>query len=163
MSKSNIALHKKLQRVCDDVGNNITNINCGGCGVFAYEFCKRLHDLGHTSARIRVYGFRADMFPYSLNEIEEQINGNDIEEYWDYDVDFAHIVVEFDGYLWDADGKRRLNKVNNLWNGCFAMYKGNISLASLKSLVKYQYGWNSAYNRRQTPKLRRIMDAKMLA
>lgn len=157
------AVKRTLRKIADRTESEIKNINCGGCGVYAVELARRMHQHGLTDAKIRCYGGRTGV---KINKVEKRFNltnnGTTPNDYhaWLYNgVDFNHVRVQWKGILWDAEGELRLNADDGQrWNGWCNRQEGDISIKAMQLLADNPRSWNTTFDRRQIGFLRRIMD-----
>lgn len=122
-----------FNKLLDNVSEKINSVNCGGCGVFAFELAKRL-----PGAKVVVFDNR-----YDINYLVT--NG----------MAFQHCMVWYKGLL--IDGKNTYSHREG-FKYCDE-YKeiGDIPIDQLKKLVKNPYIWNRSFNRGQIPTLRGII------
>jgi hypothetical protein len=122
-----------FQALHQDIANNIDNINCGGCGVFASLLAKKL-----PNAKIAVFERH--------NTVEELLENNEA---------MSHCMVEWDNKY--IDGKIVVNKSEAFqWND--VPFNGYINLSDLETLLQYKSTWNPTFNRNQIPKLQEIIE-----
>ena len=153
-------IERVLERIADDVADNIENINCGGCAVYAVELAKRLDAIGITNYKIRTYGYSGSE-KTNVSTVERKVFNTNLPKYtedWgDNGVYFSHVRLEWNGKVWDAEGATSSRKAGE-WNYCYYRQRGHISRKAIEKLLPLQCNWNSMFNRRQVPKLKRIMD-----
>lgn len=151
------AVEACLLAIGEEVEEKVRNVNCGGCGVYAVELAKRLHKLGITDCKIRAYG---DRYEVDISEVENtnfRTNKPTHSSEWNRNgVWFHHVKVEWNGALWDSEGKVSLDRANT-WNWS-KLQKGSISDKAMRILTKLASNWNSWFERDQIPKIRRIMN-----
>lgn len=147
-----IAAIQELQ----NAAGNIHDLNCGGCGVFAAAAVKRLNRLGFKAfARVASFsGYGHGLITAKRKGIQSK------EDLSNHDVWPDHVIVEA------IVGKRRFffdsehlteNFDRRLFLNC-QLGKGRLDALSALRIVRYPYGWNSRFNRKQIPTLFRQMN-----
>ncbi len=152
----NDTLEKCLEQISTRIGEEVRNINCGGCGVFAIELVKRLEKIGVKDAKIRCYGGSSNV---NVAEVEANFNGNfpvRSQPWSENGIYFHHIRVEWNGKVYDGGS---IDSNTNDWRWC-NLLAGSISRQALEPLVKFKANWNSYFKRYgNMSKIRGIMDA----
>lgn len=161
----NHKLNKMLVDIGTEVNNHVPEVNSGGCGFYAYELIKRLQE-NNIDAKIVVY-CDSDDFYYDDNANiqlkEEYLKTNKIAvsymHNWCRYVDvggFGHVKVEVNNKVYDSDGGV-LVKRSSRWNW-FRRMDGYLSVETLRKILRPKSNWNSRFNRKHVPKIRKIMD-----
>jgi len=146
-----------MSEIHERVSKSIELINHGGCAIFAVELVKRMHKLGMNPS-IRVYGEEEVDVSLAEQHILEYEEPMDVESWNDNGVEFVHIVVEWAGYLWDAETIESIEDAYEYGWHDYPLLAGEISFNSLKEIALQRDGWNSTYNRSQNPILYNILD-----
>ena len=149
----------RLWEVAEVVACDIENVNRGGCGVFAVILCEELHRQGFTDAKIRAYNYdyldEADQ--PNLCEVEKNCDDpSNMHEWREYGASFVHIVVEFDGRLWDCNGSVAVEN-GKRWNKSFVLNDGHVSLDAMRKMADKKEGWNFYFDRNQIPTMKKIV------
>ncbi len=155
----------KIQDVLDaisyDVDNQIENINRGGCAIYAVELAKRLEAVGVKNYRIRTYTDNDRGAKTNVTNVEKQVFNTSLpkstEKWYANDVYFYHVRLEWSGIAWDAAGAISANKAKT-WNEWYHRQTGHISRKAMEMLISFKANWTPIFDRKQVPKLKRIMD-----
>ena len=147
----------RLWEVAEVVACDIGDVNRGGCGVFAVILCEELHRQGFTDAKIRAYDYDYDGDQPNLCEVEKNCDDpSNMYEWRAYGATFVHIVVEFDGRLWDCDGSVAVEN-GKRWNRSFVLNDGHVSLDSMRRMADKKEGWSFYFDRAQIPAMKEIV------
>lgn len=150
------AMMDRLTEVAGIVTTDIERINSGGCGVYAVALCDELHAQGFTDAKIRAYNYSYGS-TRNLCELEQELdNPKRIYDWMDNGASFVHIVVEFNGKLWDSSGGVPLENADR-WNRIYVLSDGYVSLDAMRGMVENVEGWSPWFDRRQIPLIRNIV------
>lgn len=141
--------------------------NSGGCGIIALEVASYLDR--HYDCAIKV--INSDLEPVkSFKHIFADnpfmiIEGDADVWHEEYDVWFMHIVLQIKlgkkKYIFDTHGlhpKKVYNKEFNHWG---KIMRGRMPQETMMLLNDNKDNWNSSFNRRQIPKIRRIVRAHL--
>ena len=158
-------MEAKLWDAVDVVSCDVENINRGGCGVFAVALCDELNAHGFTDAKIRIYNYDVppDVFVVpNLCTVEENLDdpGN-VESWRDVGASFVHIVVEFNGRLWDSEGSVKVEN-GARWQRQYVLCDGHISLESMRKMVDNPHGWNPIFSRYDIPRLKELLEYALI-
>lgn len=150
------AVMRRLTDVASIVSADIPNINRGGCGVLAVALCDELHAQGFTDAKIRAYNY--DFAPQpNLCALEQELaDPENIREWMDNGASFCHIVVEFNGKMWDSSGGTPVEKAEK-WNRIYVLSDGHVSLDAMRRMADKRDGWSPFFDRDQIPAVRKIV------
>jgi hypothetical protein len=161
--RKNIAATKLcLENIATEIENSIECMNWGGCAVYAVEIVKRLHAIGFKNAKLRTYGYSYNTKGIIINSVEQDLlatNGRlpRLGSEWnDNGVWFNHVRVEWQNRLWDSEGITSL-RYGKSWRFS-VLQSGDISVSAVDLLCKLQCNWNDSFDRKQIPKVKRIMD-----
>ena len=92
---------KMLTDICITADKKIYSINYGGCAVFSVMLAEQLENCGYNDYKIRVYTQAYD--GVNISNAEHKVHGNHNMISWNRNrVDFAHVVVEWRGMMWNA-------------------------------------------------------------
>lgn len=150
----------QLRELSDKLSCNITNPNHGGCCVVAVELAKHLRNIYPTKIRVSTdYDDYADTD--LLDAADRVYDHADGIEWNDNGIFFGHVVVEFAykgrKYHMDTNGVKRAKDVDPTFGWIF--YPGELPFKSAKILADQKEGvWNWTFDRRQIPKMRKIID-----
>ena len=116
-----------------------------------------------------MFDFKITLFGYqnaneiNVSEVEDEVRANhDVSNFWDWqkhDVPFNHVMIEWDGYLWDSTGKKKCRgDGNDRWR-MDKRHPGDISLDALEQLAAIPKNWNRTFPRRTgIPKMKKVFD-----
>lgn len=139
-------------RLNEKIGDEISHINAGGCGVFALQMSKKLEELGYTP-KIAIIDYNDTTFSKRKETLNNVINNVKVEEYQKKDTSFVHCCIEIDGLLFD--GTNIGSALKDRWSGY--RFSGHYSVKELEISLKVG-GWNKRWNRRKNnPTLRKII------
>lgn len=161
----------KIRQLLFDVGSEVSNVvhnvNCGGCGVYAFELHKRLLRNGINSKIVVYHSNNPWELPplYSnIEKIQSHLITNNVplSKTWRWCEEtnfggFGHIKLEFANAVWDVYGSVP-NSKSKIWNEFYSKMDGYLAPEVLEKVIKYQENWNTRFNRKDIPKMRRIMD-----
>lgn len=136
---------KQILKICKTINKQVENINCGGCGVFAYLMGTALNKFDNCNTRVRVVSY-SNKPKKDLNSLVPE-NRNETSEWNRNGVYFNHIVLEV----------TLNNKVFNIdSNGIYkddndTLIDGSIPVHFIKRIVSGRRGWNSWFDRTDIP------------
>lgn len=164
--------HLSLKYLAKKVYKEFPLINYGGCGVFALYVQKALREKGYKEIKVRMersifYNFEktesvhtilTKTYPRSFIHINE-----------DHQLFFQHLIITFksyddekkklQSYYYDAEigvlpysqyKKRKSHRVH--------LMRGSLTSLELESLVERPYEWNTTFDRKNIPRLRKIIN-----
>jgi len=156
----NKTLIKSLNKLGKRIEKSIDNTNYGGCCVVAVEIAKYLKQ--HVPVKIRVSYQHIDEedMDEPLDAVHERVNGSNNAWDWnDWGVSFGHVFVEFEHegkrYFVDSSGVKKASAKDPTFK--WPVYKGHVPLSTAKKLVANRENWNSSFNRRQIPSIRKMV------
>lgn len=145
------------------VSENIKNINIGGCCVYASILAKELEKyFPYFNINLKV----AADFNYSNNieEIRKRITKNTSREWYNFGIDFQHIVIEIqyknNFIITDSENTLISNEIFNSvpYDGRkLYFYKGRLSIKDGIELSKDANNWCNFFDRDQIPKMQKII------
>ena len=153
----------KLDQLGVEVLRRYPTINSGGCCVYAAMIVAALH-----KHRIKACGIvaswnaeRMNHADVSIDTIRHSISKNTLSEWEDNGISFSHVGVEFEykGLIlktkrhYDTSGVRPAGKVLD----AMPIYRGRLNLNDLRTLAGQKDGWNSAFDRKHIPALRKLV------
>lgn len=158
-----------LNNLADELNDDVRNVNRGGCAVLASHVGKHLRKVpGVKDVQLRVGDDESDhQGKHVIDLAREAINeanlgSNNARSYdWnDHGVSFGHVLVEFKHgrrkYHYDTyAGVIRCRRTTALHN--YPLYKGGLTIEEGMSIASVADGWNDCFNRRQIPKMKRII------
>lgn len=156
-------IEREIRKMCVYINRQIPFINQGGCCVFAILLAKKLQKLGRV--RIRC----SDIKKRSLTTIRKELhNPLNINEWDNAGVMFEHVFVEFRyknrTYHIDSEGIYHVDgrKANTpLMDNRYAVHAGELTLDEAEQFSKEPHAWNRMFNRRQIPKLEKLINECM--
>ena len=141
---------------------NISNVNHGGCCVFAAAVAKQLQELKLVDdVRLRVGNPNSDD-PYSVRFDEVRTNATDTtpHEWNGQGVEFGHVIVEFtyDGivYHYDTSGIHGADTEDPSFN--FTLYADALTIEEATLLASVGQ-WNTSFDRKHIPKIHQIVNS----
>lgn len=141
-------LHKQLRKIDE----KYSNINAGGCGIFALALKKRLEKAG----------FDVDLFTFSIDRnFSDKIQNcnNSLAEANARGISLGHIMCRIGNTFIDSTGVY-LSVKNTIWD-IKGFYHERISEASfVKSWLKEKECWNPLFDTEQLPHI--LKDIKNL-
>lgn len=148
-------LEIKLNRLGEEVYDRYPNINSGGCCVYAAMVVAELNKLNIPAKGI--VASYSSLASKSIDKIRPLIEKNTLDEWQKNGVSFSHVGVEFtlNGKKkhYDTGGVRKAGKELDH----MPIYKGRLEYIELRALAAKKYGWNTCFNRRDIPELRRLV------
>ncbi len=162
-------LSARLRRLRAAIDRNLTNLNYGGCGVFAYHVCKALKKLG-VEAEIVVPHYGNDG---SASPREDLDRGASV-----FELARSHVGVRYrlGGVTYTADSTRvakrslvfgRHSSSRTQRNGAFRVsleypFGKGVQPSEYQPVVRDGRYWNSSFDRKSIPKLRTLIDAYLV-
>lgn len=145
-----------LDKLGDKINNNISLVNCGGCCVVAHHVCTSLRAMG-VKAKVVVYDPSCPLVNTVRRKLMKYNESNRNTVDWQRrGLGFWHVLVEFqyrgERYLFDSDGC--VKKAESRYT---KHLKGALALAETEGLISAQEGWNRDFDRKQIPKLEKII------
>lgn len=146
---------KDLDYLAEVVSDNISNINYGGCCVFAALIAKHLQHF--FDVRIIVFSHEVDI---TIDEARSHIQNN-IPEEWNLNgIYFGHVVIEYvdrkgNFNQYDSEG---ITKSDRFGYSGLDRVEGYLTIDETISLANEADGWNDCFNREQIPKMKEIID-----
>lgn len=151
----------QLRELAAKLDRNIKYANHGGCCVVAVEIAKHLRNIYPTKIRVSTdYDEYADVeLSDAANRVYDHADG---EEWNDNGIYFGHVIVEFKykgrKYHIDTNGVKRARNVDPTFG--WILYPGELPYKAAEILAAQDSGvWNWTFNRKQIPKLRKIVEA----
>ena len=152
-------LIEKLDALGQNVLDQFDYINHGGCCVYARAVAEAL-----LQYRIKAKGIVAaydaktwDLKHRALGNARRKVEKNTTYEWNRHGVCFAHVGLEFTyrGKVWHYDTHGCHPKTTKL-DGML-IYRGRLSLEEMKALTTGDQGWNSCFNKKRIPALRKMV------
>lgn len=149
----------QLRKLTANLKRNLRYPNSGGCCVIAVEIANHLQKIYPTKIRISTeYDDVNDTtVPVAASNISDPADGF---EWNDNGIYFGHVVVEFKykgrNYHMDTGGVSRATGCDPTFGWPF--YVGDMTIAHARILARQDEGvWNSTFDRRQIPKMRKLV------
>ena len=156
----------KLNQLGIEVKRRYPNINNGGCCVYAAMITAALkkHNI-EAKGIVASHGagrpgwMKKDIA--TINKARKNIQKNTIYEWQTNGISFAHVGVEFkvDGVKrhYDTEGVHKAGKQLD----SMPIYAGRMEYVELRALAGKKDGWNTQFNRRHIPELRRLVKSHL--
>ena len=143
-----------LTEIAEQVSENISYVNSGGCAVFAIMLADVLNSLGINDYEFKVF---SDGSTHDVSAVEDGMifGANRIDNWYRCNVDFSHVMLRYGQYVIDSNGTVSY-KSNMDWDG-YTIHKGSVSYHTIKELAKIPSNWNDAFWRGDIPQMRRIV------
>lgn len=154
-----MTLITRLDNLGDAVFTKFPYINHGGCCVYAAVVAECLLEYGIKAKGI-VAATRAKTWSggrKALGHTRKKVEKNTTFEWNYYGVTFAHVGLEFrhKGEVWHYDTKGCHPKSKTLDD--MPIYRGKLSLDEMKQLTTGDQGWNTTFNKRHIPAVRKMV------
>lgn len=156
------ALIPVLNQLGVDITKEIPDINNGGCCVFAAIVGEEL-----AKKRIPIRFAVADvpdpdcLFEQPFDLVRKAITCNTLGNWNYHGVYFGHVFVEFDynrnSYYYDTDGVIHATNVPPRSCDDYEIYVDRLTLDEVRELAACQQGWNTKFNRRYIPSMRKLI------
>lgn len=156
----------KLNKLGNDIKERYPRINHGGCCVYAAMVVAALkkHDI---DAKGIVASYGAGKPKWMSNDIatitkaRKNVQKNDIHEWQANGISFSHVGVEFkvggEKKHYDTDGVRKAGKILD----DMPIYTGRLEYIELRALAGKKAGWNTSFNRRDIPAIRKLVKSRL--
>lgn len=133
----------------------IEYLNHGGCCVFAALIARELQNKGYKASGV-VVSYGAEESENSVSKARKMVANNTVYEWNDKALYFSHVGVEFkiDGFKHRYDSYGVVGSRAKLMN--MPAYRGRLTVVEMEELAA-DTGWNPQFNRKQIPKLKRIV------
>lgn len=132
----------------DDVNENVSAVNRGGCGFFA----KHLYDV------LKLKGYNPKLVllvrGYSVDDADYHISNNNVNDL--FDTNWTHVMVRVGGYFVDCRGL--FTKIEE--HPTFDVFEAvDLPYDILKVMLnsKYRHRWNPNFNRDNSKIIRKII------
>jgi len=153
-------LVEHLNKLGKEVKKAYPDINYGGCCVYAAIVVKELQKLNVPAQGI-VASHAAEDDDVTIDEVRNIIQYNSVHDWQDNGINFSHVGVEFrvnkTVYHYDTSGAKKAKGLGTL-DG-MPVYQGRLTLREMEELAGTDSGWNSTFNRRCIPGLKRLVKA----
>jgi hypothetical protein len=149
-----------LPEILDKLGRDVTArypyINHGGCCVYAAIVAQALQ-----AHRVNAKGIVVSWFASKwihIDKVRNNLKRKDVHEWQENDVNFSHVGLEFRyrGKVYHYDSNGIHPKAKQL-DG-MEIYPGRLLVEEMVQLAESPEGWNSSFNRRYIPTIRRMVD-----
>lgn len=130
-------------------------INCGGCGVFAYELAKELIKKGFD-CNIAWLTYAGSITEDKINQfINGLSNGtiNGLFEVNQLDINCHHCYIQIGNYYIDSAGIYQVEQISDEYSGFKIITINNPFL--IKPLVENDEGWNTWFERAHIPEIKK--------
>jgi len=149
-------LVRTLNQLGKDVKQKYPYINNGGFCVYAAIVSTELRKKG-IDARGIVASWMAEDSSTTIDEARKHVKGNTVSAWNRNNIYFYHVGLEFEykgkTRHYDTKGvkmaKAKFDEMD--------IYKGRLTHAELKALASRQDGWNSQFNRKDIPAIRKLV------
>jgi len=165
-SESMMGIVTKLNQLGNDVMERYPDLNKGGCCVYAAMIVAALkkHDITARGI-VASYGARKPGWLTTdiatINKARKNIQKNTLQEWQENGISFAHVGVEFsiNGVKkhYDSSGVRAAGrKLDDM-----PIYDGRLEYKELRAVAAKKDGWNTSFNRRDIPALRKLVKSRL--
>lgn len=140
-------LNDLADEIRNDIDNNIPNINCGGCGIFAERLYKVLDKMGYNPTIAFVTRYPDDWDSWlklSNRDKTTTIQFGNLDP-------FCHVMVKCDGYYFDSSGMYHTltHHPMNEGRSLKVSAKYDMDIQGLRELLKLNI-WSDIYERSNT-------------
>ena len=153
-----MSLIGQLNKLGKAVNEKYPTINYGGCCVYAAIVAEALL-LRNIKVRGIVSSYDAEDFNdhNTIDNIRPYIKHHVLWRWQDNGISFSHVGLEFEinGKLRHYDSKGV--KMASDFFDYMPIYKGRLQAYELVKLASRAQGWNSSFNRRHIPKIRKMV------
>lgn len=142
----------KLEQLVTNIQESIdwvSDLNCGGCGVFAALVAKRLNRIG-IPAVVRVGAWSANQHPSAIRDTYHKNSRPKQADFWMNCVSFDHLIVEipFGGQIFHMDSEC-FHPAESVTRTCNApLFPDPLDIHTALRIAKDK-GWNHRFNRKQ--------------
>jgi hypothetical protein len=152
-------IFEKLKTISNKANDQVDKINYGGCAVMAYLVGKQLEDMG-----IEVEGIVPGTNPKQARMGVSRSHKNDAFWWEQNGINFNHVALRFKVggkvYTYDTDqlhkGSLKFGEDLRYRAGC--KFGNGFNIKELKKIQATGDGyWNTDFNRKDIPKLRKIV------
>lgn len=154
-----------LNKLAKQVDGNISNLNAGGCGVFASEVAKSLIAKGIPARCFAVCNtnsfWDAVGSPGNIDEARKNISDpGDVHQWHDNGVSLYHVGVEFDwrGKRYHFDSKGVEDAGDTFRKPAWIVQEGRWTADEMDAMAKRPHNWNYEFSRKQIPKIQRYVE-----
>lgn len=164
------ALSRRLRRILAGIGERITNEirnpNCGGCGVIAAAVADKVAAMGVPVEVVTPRWWKARPAPVAVvRKLQDKGMNNHAADM--AGLDRAHLAVRIRvgrrAFIWDSDGIYPSNAFGRSHRyECRYRFGRGLPVEAAKALAADPSGWNRAFNRRQIPKIHKIVQEAFL-
>ena len=155
--KSLEKLKPLLLEISSYVSNTFTDVNRGGCGVFANIVAKQLHNHYCGAFEIKVANQYVDI-EAPINYVIDELGLKSLKQWNDNDIVCRHVVLVFDEgskrtlTMFDSEGFDNIKRTN--MNNPYEWYAGSLTLKQLDDIASKKSGWNNTFDRAQIPEMK---------
>lgn len=152
---------KKLSKQLENIGNNFSWINAGGCGEFALMLGNKLrqNNVKFKYVLITENGLPLLSSQREFNNLGDNINNKYTRD--DSGFTICHIMVYCNGRFLDSEGVHKdLNKTR--WFGKYGYNLGAILSQDILQTWCKQDTWNSMFDRDQLPRIEQQINGLVL-
>jgi hypothetical protein len=160
MKPAKKSLFTALGKCQDEIANKVKNPNYGGCGVIAAIVASELQSLGIPAEVVTTtkYGDVPRKVMQRVLTKNKPITNSAVDS---EGIERDHLGVRFKlGNLirtWDSDGLNKGRLLGYLNEPCNYKFGEGLTVEEATMLANDKHGWNSMFNRRQIPKIRKIV------
>jgi hypothetical protein len=150
----------RLNALGRDVMEKYGDVNWGGCCVFAALVGKRLEKIAPVKIRVGNSHYVGNSDAINLDEVRNNIRSNVPSAWNQYDVHFAHVIIEFvwrkKTYHYDSCGVTVEDAHTVMGN--YPILKGSLTVKEAAELSSTQRGWNHMFDRGNIPDIERMIN-----
>lgn len=152
----------KLNTLGYKAEEEFSNLNYGGCCVFASLVADRLAELGIEAGGVVAmdFGGRAPNIDKARSNVHDESDGDEWEE---NGVKLSHVGIKFQlggkTLLFDSDGVQEMRERNSLAG--YDVINGVFTRDELRALADNSWNWNYSFDRGQIPKLAELVEHEL--
>lgn len=154
---------EKLNELGEKAMKRFHSLNSGGCAVFASLVADRLAELGVEAEGVVAMDFW-DSTP-NIDKARKHVNNvGDADEWEANGVMLSHVGLRLNlngrEMLYDSEGLRPAGHTRNSLLG-YDVIQGTFTRDELRALADNAWNWNSKFNRRNIPKLQKLIESEL--
>lgn len=156
----------QLNALAAEVRESTSDLNSGGCGVFAAMVGKALIQKGIPASCFACYDTVWDDMRHAGNVDEARANVSDpadLYEWNDNDVSLSHVGVEFVANgetLWyDSNGVVKPSR--SFTRGTWIVQDGRFTVEEMEAMAERPHNWNDWFDRSQIPDIQHLVEERL--
>ena len=140
------------------VGKRYTDVNCGGCCVYASIVGQALKDRGYkVLIRVQEYHMHKKDRLDIMEKKRQVTDKADYKAWWKVGIEFNHVILQFgaERAQWLHDFKRTVLLADKF--GEHYLHHGHLTVREAAKLAEDRTAWNSMFNRAQIPHMAKFV------